>query len=132
MARQSATFGSDRGRKLDRGQAFMLGTQREQRAATRFFVTVPVAVFVNGVKHVGLVRDLSGKGLFVYSDFQPAFGAALRFTWRLPNKTRKHLAVTCRGRVVRVEAGVSGAAIGIAVAVDEYEFRKLPPASSPR
>jgi hypothetical protein len=31
----------------------------------------------------------------------------------------------CFGKVVRVEAATSGAAIGIAVAVEEYEFRKL-------
>jgi hypothetical protein len=119
------TFEIEPGRKLDRGQALMIGKQREQRTAIRVFVTVPVAIYADGVRHVGLVRDVSGKGLFVYSDFQPACGATLRFTMQLPKHVAKHVAVDCRGKVVRVEAEASGAAIGIAVEIEEYEFRRL-------
>jgi hypothetical protein len=125
MAARRGAFEIETGRKLDRGQALMAGKQREQRTAIRVFVTVPVEIYADGVRHVGLVRDVSGKGLFVYSDFQPACGATLRFTLQLPKNTVKHVAVDCRGKVVRVEAASSGAAIGIAVAVEEYEFRKL-------
>jgi hypothetical protein len=125
MAIRSRIFRIDTGLKPDRREALMIGSEREQRTAIRFFVTAPVVIYANGVRHVGLIRDVSGKGLFVYSDFQPACGDTLSFTLQLPKNMAKHLAVNCRGRVVRVEPATSGAAIGFAIVVEEYAFRKL-------
>jgi hypothetical protein len=34
----------------------------------------------------------------------------------------RHVSIACRGKVVRVEPSAAGAATGIALAVDEYEF----------
>jgi hypothetical protein len=110
--------------ELDRRHALMSGSQREQRTANRFFAAFAVTIHADGVRHVGLLRDFCAKGLFVYSDFRPACGAALGFTLRLPRNTAKRVAVECRGKVVRVESATSGAAIGIAVEIDEYELRK--------
>jgi hypothetical protein len=109
---------------MDRRQALMTGTQQEERTATRFFTTMPVTIYADGVRHVGLLRDFSPKGFFVYSDFQPACGVTLRFALRPPKETAKHVPVECRGTVVRVEAAASGAAIGIAIEVAAYESRK--------
>jgi PilZ domain len=125
VATRNGTFWMETGRKPSRRNALMTGTQREQRTAICYFVTVPVAIYADGVQHVGFVRNLSGKGIFVYSDFQPACGSTLRFTLRIAKNTVKHVPGDFRGRVVRVETTGLGAAIGIAVAVEEYEFRKL-------
>jgi PilZ domain len=105
----------------------MIGTQREERSEVRFLTTVPVVIYAGNERHVGLVRDFSPKGLFVYSDFEPDCGAKLSFTLRVRKPTVKQVVVNCRGNVVRVERAGLGAAIGIAVAVEEYEFRRLAP-----
>jgi PilZ domain len=109
---------------MDTREALMVGAPREQRTAIRFFTTVAVTIYADDVRHVGLLRDFSAKGLFVYSDFRPACGAALRFTLRPPKNAAKRVPVECRGKVVRIEAAASGAAIGIAVEVDKYKLLK--------
>jgi hypothetical protein len=69
---------------------------------------------------VGLIRDLSGNGLFLYSDFKPACGSTLQLTLNLREEAANE-SYACRGKVVRVVAATSGAAIGIAVELEEYE-----------
>jgi PilZ domain len=122
----------DTGQNQDRRHALMTGAQREERRQARLLTTVPVTIYVNSDRHVGLVRDYNLKGLFVYSDFQPACGDTLSFTLRLLKRSVKLLVVNCRGKVMRVETAGSGAAVGIAVAVEEYEFRRLAQSPSVR
>jgi PilZ domain len=112
------------GRSERRG-ALMMGIQPNQRNASRFFVTAATKIRTQAgcEEHVGLVRDLSGNGIFVYSDFTPECGSRLEVILRTSKMRPRHVSIACRGKVVRVEPSTSGAAIGIAVAVDEYEFR---------
>jgi len=102
----------------------MMGVQPDQRNASRFFVTAATKVRTQSgcEEHVGLVRDLSGNGIFVYSDFIPECGSRLEVILRTSKMNPRHVSIACRGKVVRVEPSASGAAVGIALAVDEYEF----------
>jgi PilZ domain len=102
----------------------MVGVQPDQRNALRFFVTAATKIRTGEgcEEHVGLVRDLSGNGIFVYSDFAPECGSRLEVILRTSKMRPRHVSIACRGKVVRVEPSATGAAIGIALAVDEYEF----------
>jgi hypothetical protein len=93
----------------------MLGTHGEQRRALRLLTTAPAIIFVEDERHIGLVRDLSSTGLFVYSDFAPAPGTELKMTIRLARDKNKSALFLCTGIVVRIEDSHNGAAVGIAV-----------------
>lgn len=110
--------------RSERRGAFMMGVQPEQRHASRFFVTAATKVRTQTGReeHVGLVRDFSGSGIFVYSDFRPECGSRLEVILRTSKMSPRHVSIAFRGKVVRVEPSTSGAAVGIALAVDEYEF----------
>ena len=103
---------------LARHQEIMLGHQGEQRSAIRFFNTAPAVIHADGVRHVGLVRDLSGSGLFVYSDFKPLPGATVDLILWLSKDTARNDTLNCKGKVVRVVANQSGAAVGIGLELD--------------
>jgi hypothetical protein len=111
--------------RSERRGALMIGIQPDQRNASRFFVTAATKIRMGNdcEEHVGLVRDLSGNGIFVYSDFTPECGSRLEVILRTSKMRPRHVSIACRGKVVRVEPSSSGAAVGIALSVDEYEFR---------
>lgn len=113
MAALTGLFGTETEHRMALRHAVMLGTHGEQRRALRLLTTAPAVVFTNGNRHVGLVRDLSATGLFVYSDFTPAPGAELKLTIRLSHEKNKTAVFLCTGRVVRVENSRNGAAVGI-------------------
>jgi hypothetical protein len=63
---------------------------------------------------VGLVKDISVKGIFFYCDFAPAVGSQLDFVVEFlsgQDQARLHL----KGAVVRVEQLARGSAPGVAV-----------------
>ena len=65
-------------------------------------------------EHVALVRDISDKGIFFYSDFLPTLGDQLDFVVEYLNgsdRVRLHL----KGTVARVERASPGSATGVAV-----------------
>src|SRR5436853_5634365 len=90
------------------------------RSAARIFVRLPAWVTVDGNKvrdHVAFVRDISSRGIFLYSDFKPEYGGTISFLLQYlsgSNRIRLHL----RGNVVRLEEPKLGCAIGIAVRFD--------------
>jgi len=90
----------------------------KQRAATRTLVVLSATVHFQGKNHVGLIRDISRDGLFVYSDFVPKVGDSLRVEIKDKNKSDDR--VLCSGTVVRVESKNSGAAVGIALKITSY------------
>ena len=111
---------ADASQPLARHQEIMLGRQDEQRSAARFFNTAPVVIHADGARHVGLVRDLSGNGIFIYSDFKPAPGSTVDLILWL-SKDVSNDTLNCRGKVVRVVATSSGAAVGIGLELDTSE-----------
>ena len=64
------------------------GGWQKQRAASRTLVVLSATVHFQGKSHVGLIRDISRDGLFVYSDFLPKVGDIVRSTIR-PAGTRR-------------------------------------------
>ena len=115
MAALTGLFGGESERRMTLRHAVMLGTHGEQRRSLRLLTTAPAIVFAGGERHIGLVRDLSSTGLFVYSDFAPAAGTELKLTIRLARDNKKSALFLCTGKVVRIEDSVNGAAVGIAV-----------------
>jgi hypothetical protein len=90
------------------------------RSAARIFVRLPGWVTVNGNNprdHVAFVRDISTRGIFLYSDFKPECGEPISFVLQYlsgSNRVRLHL----RGKVVRLEEPKLGSAVGVAVRFD--------------
>ena len=84
----------------------------ERRSAKRHLVVHTSTIYWGDRRHVGLIRDVSRNGLFVYSDFAPAIGEELHIRLRR---------ISCSGTVVRVESKPAGAAIGIAIRIAAYE-----------
>jgi hypothetical protein len=103
-----------------RRNAVMLGLH-EQREADRNFVIAPASIDVAGESHVGLVRDVSSSGMFVYSDFIPNCGATIQLRMQLRGESLKLESFDCKGTVVRVQGADSGAAVGIAVKLHDFQ-----------
>ncbi len=119
MAALTGLFGAETERRMALRHAVMIGTHGEQRRALRLLTTAPAVIYLEGERHIGLVRDLSSTGLFVYSDFAPALDAELKLTIQLSRDDKKTSLFICKGNVVRVENSGIGAAIGIAVRFSE-------------
>ena len=102
--------------------AIRFGDYPQQRAAKRKFVRLPAWVIfyrVNQKKHVALVRDISRKGIFFYSDFRPQLGQDIEFVMKFPKWTNT-APIACQGTVVRLECPTPGAAIGIAASLKTF------------
>jgi len=94
------------------------GGWQKQRAASRTLVVLSATVHFQGKSHVGLIRDISRDGLFVYSDFLPKVGDIVRV--EIKDKRNASDRVLCSGTVVRVESKAVGSAIGIALKITTY------------
>jgi len=122
MAALTGLFGTETEQRMALRHAVMLGTHGEQRRALRLLTTAPAVIHMANERHVGLVRDLSATGLFVYSDFTPPIGAELQLTIRLSQDDKKTSLFVCKGNVVRVEDSRNGAAVGIAIRFEEGQI----------
>jgi len=98
----------------------LMNDRRDQRIAERHFVVCCGTVYVGTEKHVGLIRDLSRYGIFVYSDFTPSLGETLQVVFT--GQGREGASISCTGTVVRVETRAAGAAVGIALQVTAYRL----------
>src|SRR5919204_916127 len=101
-----------------------------QRASARMFTHAAAEVrcaSVPGV-HVGVLRDISKHGIFLYSDFKPAVGTKLGIVLRSTFGNRDDGGIFCEGVVVRVEQVRVGAAPGIAIQlIDKIPSRLISP-----
>src|SRR4051812_21073134 len=92
----------------------------EQRAAVRTPVCLSGTISWQGVQEkVALVRDISDRGAFLYSNFTesaavPDLGQELTLSFSMPKDDRK-VEMRCRGRVIRLVSFPTGAATGIAL-----------------
>ncbi len=85
---------------------------REQRAAVRFDTRMPVRI----QDGEGTTQNISAKGVYFETDFEPRTGALVNFSVEYTLQGRKHR-LMCEGKVVRVEAqdgkvGVAARLIG--------------------
>jgi hypothetical protein len=109
-------------------ESWMLNGFPVHRAARRVAMHLPVTITAagGGPTHLGLTRDLSRCGLFVFSKFFPQAGTEVDITLRLPPVLAlDRIALKCRGRVVRADQVTEGAAVGIAVQVEHLEVVSL-------
>lgn len=119
MAALSGLFSSDLyDDGVERRHAMMMGARCEQRSGERQLTTMPATIFASERRHIGLVRDLSESGLFVYSNFEPKQTDRLFLTLKVTQPDGSTMNLECSGHVVRVESAIAGAAVGIAVKLD--------------
>jgi hypothetical protein len=96
----------------------------ERRAAQRFEVHLPVAVHFDGRTAPGFTQDVSGRGLFFYTEAAIHEGATIELTFTMPSEVTlgESMPVRCRGRVLRAASAEGGLRNGIAVQFDSYEY----------
>ncbi len=96
----------------------------ERRASQRFDFQLPVGVRVAGADQegYGFTQDLSGRGIFFYTDFPVAEGDAVELTLVMPSEITltENARVRCRGRVVRVLPVERK--FGVAARLEAYEY----------
>ncbi len=109
-----------------RAEAIMVNTDLEQRTLRRHMVRLPVAVRWHngevGGTVLGLVRDISERGVFLFLDSRIPEGSNIEFSVSLPSQIVGDTTsiFCCRGQVVRLEAPV-GAKAGVGARIVEYE-----------
>ncbi len=96
----------------------------ERRGAQRFEVHLPLAVHFDGRTVPGFTQDLSGRGIFFYTEAVLAQGAVVELTFTMPSEITlgESMPVRCRGRVLRAASPQVGQRNGIAVQLDSYEY----------
>jgi hypothetical protein len=110
------------------GEAVMLSTLAKKRSTPRVHARRTAWITFNASlehEHVALVKDISEKGVFFYSDFHPAVGDQLEFVVEFlsgSDRVRLHL----KGQVVRVEQAAPDSAPGVAVSFYSQRDEVLP------
>jgi hypothetical protein len=99
----------------------------EKRATRRFALRLPVSVNYAGDAGAALAaqtRDVSARGICFYMDSPLTAGSDIEFTLTLPPEITltESIRVRCKGKVVRVDDGVTDAKVPVAAVIDEYEF----------
>ena len=69
-------------------------------------------------------RDVSARGICFYLDSAIATGSSIEFTLTLPPEITltESIRVRCTGKVVRVDQDSPNSQVGIAAAIDQYDF----------
>ena len=96
----------------------------ERRGAQRFELHLPVAVHFEGRTVPAFTQDLSGRGMFFYTEVAIPVGAVVELTFTMPSEITlgQSMPVRCRGHVLRAAASDGGQRNGIAVQLDAYEY----------
>ena len=96
----------------------------ERRASQRFDFQLPVGVRLAGTdcEGYGFTQDLSGRGVFFYTDYHVAEGDTVELTLVMPSEITltENTRVRCRGRVVRVVPVEQK--FGVAARLEGYEY----------
>jgi PilZ domain-containing protein len=96
----------------------------ERRLSQRFDFQLPVVVRMVGIDRdgYGFTQDLSGRGVFFYTDFEVAEGDTVELTLVMPSEITltENMRVRCRAQVTRVVRIQSK--FGVAVHLQGYEF----------
>lgn len=101
----------------------MAEPRQEQRTNRRFSLKLPVELST-GTKVMAETRDVSARGVFFYVDSEVSEGSPIEFTITLPPEITltESIRVKCTGRVVRVDQSSSNPQVGIAAAIEQYDF----------
>jgi hypothetical protein len=95
--------------------------------AGREEVRVATALRVRFATGEGVTRNVSASGIYFVTDTVFAVGQSIKLHIEFDDLPGGPLAVTCDGRVVRVER--DGTARGVAAVISRFEFRRV---SEPR
>jgi hypothetical protein len=102
----------------------MATTKSERRSRNRVEVRLPVTVKPKdgSAEQLSYTRDLSGQGIFFYSDSKITEGSQLEMVLILPTEVTagERKWVCCQASVVRVEVG-SGKGFGVAAVFDRLD-----------
>ena len=105
----------------------------ERRAMRRFSMRLPASVRVPGIPSpfVSDTENVSARGIFFYIDRLMKEGSQIEVTMDFPSQVTltDPLRVRFLARVVRVESE-SAVRVGVAAAIEEYEFLRPEPADS--
>jgi hypothetical protein len=101
--------------------------QAERREEQRFPLRLPVVVRAvhDGIQEESsLTRDVSARGAFFYLDSKLTEGTPLELILTLPAEITltEDIRVRCKGRVVRVVCPSNAGKMGVAAAIDQYDF----------
>jgi len=96
----------------------------ERRAAQRFEANLPLTIHYQERTFPGFTQDISGRGIFFYTDTVLPQGAIVQLTFTMPSEITlaDSMPVRCRGRVLRSSASQGGQRNGIAVRFDAYDY----------
>ncbi len=105
----------------------MFQGQPERRTEQRFPLRLPIVVksFEGGLKEeTSQTKDVSARGAFFFLENPLAEGTRIEMTLTLPSEITltESIKVRCKGRVVRVLQATPGGKVGIAVAIEQYDF----------
>lgn len=105
----------------------MAAEKQDQRSTQRFALKLPVAVkyFNGGVHEIAAeTKNVSARGVFFDLDMILKEGATIEFTLTLPPEITltDSIRVRCKGKVVRVDHPQHNEKVGIAAAIDQYDF----------
>jgi PilZ domain len=95
--------------------------------AGREEVRVATALRVTFAAGHGVTRNVSATGIYFVTDTVFAIGQSIKLHLEFADLPGGPLAVTCDGRVIRVES--EGTAQGVAATIAKFEFRRI---SEPR
>jgi hypothetical protein len=99
----------------------------ERRVGQRFDLHLPLAVHFDGRTTPGFTHNLSGRGIFFYTEALLTEGSVVELTFTMPSEITfsESMRVRCRGHVLRASPTDAGKKSGIAVRLESYQY--LPP-----
>ncbi|HET7206861.1 MAG TPA: PilZ domain-containing protein [Terriglobales bacterium] len=103
----------------------------DRRTMRRFDMRLPALVKLPGngfQEFLTETQNVSARGVFFYLDYRLSPGAKIEVTLTLPSHVTVSDSIRVRfsARVLRVEASASGARVGVAAFIEEYEFLRSP------
>ena len=105
----------------------------ERRVLTRFRIEMPVSIHAAGITPLpqARTRDVSASGVFFFTNFELAEGMTIEFIMTLPPELTHSTGIqmACSARIVRVQRDLVANRIGVAAAIQSFDF--LAAAASP-
>ncbi len=104
----------------------------ERRSGQRFELQSSLAIHFDGKTARGFTQDLSGRGIFFYTEAVLAVGGMVELTFTMPSEITlaESMRVRCRGRVLRASVPQEGQKNGFAVQLESYEYLPATEAAS--
>ena len=109
------------------GEAVMLGLLPQRRSTPRVLARRTIRLTFESPceeARLALMRDISTKGVFFYSEFSPSLGDELDFVLEFVSVS-ENVRFHFKGHVIRVEDPAPCCAPGVAVSFDPHERRAL-------